>query len=350
MEENEPREPKQKPGKKTRGLKLEEENGLKSAEPVLSILSSIDDLDHKKNSPLHYAVRYSHIDIVKALIDMNANVNMVGSDGMTPVHYAARYGKNLTSKTKTDEYDSIEDLGLNVLKMLISAGGDFNAKDEYSLTPLHHASMRGNITIVEHLVKEPGININARDKMGSTPLHIAATYKCKDTVRILLENNADHKLKDKQRQSPLHRASQEGSDYAIGVLLEVLEDKEAVMLEEDGEGNTPLTLAVESGNSAAVEVFMSSVEDPSLFINTRNKQGECPIHYAARSGDKATMEMLLDNGAEINCKNTSNQTPLYLAAASESETNQKADRPLLSSLTTPETKENIEVVQMLIDR
>ena len=69
---------------------MEEENGLKSAEPVLSILSSIDDLDHKKNSPLHYAVRYSHIDIVKALIDMNANVNMVGSDGMTPVHYAAR--------------------------------------------------------------------------------------------------------------------------------------------------------------------------------------------------------------------------------------------------------------------
>ena len=87
--------------------------------------------------------------------------------------------------------------------------------------------MRGNIKIVEHLVKEPGVKLDSRDKMGSTPLHIAgstlanqnkvsicidqlehivteiyfiATYKNSEVVRILLEHNADFKLKDSQRQ------------------------------------------------------------------------------------------------------------------------------------------------------
>ena len=63
-----------------------------------SRLEDVNDFDSKINSPLHYAVRYSHIDIVRTLLDHNARVNLVGSDGMTPVHYAARYGKNLTTR------------------------------------------------------------------------------------------------------------------------------------------------------------------------------------------------------------------------------------------------------------
>ena len=85
-------------------------------------------------------------------------------------------------------------MGLIILKILIKSGGDFNCRDVYNLTPLHHAggiilinvcevilhpgkcsAMRGNIKIIEHLVKEPGVKLDSRDKMGSTALHIAGS-------------------------------------------------------------------------------------------------------------------------------------------------------------------------------
>ena len=277
------------------------------------------------------------------LIKLGAMTNVVGSDKMTPVHYASRYGKNIT--VESDDYDSDSDTGLNVLKMLITYGGDFKARDIYNLTPLHHAAMRGNIKIVEHLVKECGVDINARDKMGSTPLHIAATYRNVEVVKILLEHDVDLCLKDKQKQTPLHRAAQEGCAEIIEAILKALEEKdeeekEAAMIDEDDDGNSPVILAVEAGNSAAVSVFLEG--ECSNFINNPNKQGECQIHFAARSGDRDTMEMLLDKGAEVNKKNANNQTALFLAASSE--TTKKAN------LEENENNENLEMVQMLIER
>ena len=264
---------------------------------------------------------------------------MIGSDKMTPVHYASRYGKNVTENC--DDYDSDSDTGLNVLKMLIKYGGDSMAKDIYNLTPLHHAAMRGNIKIVEHLVKECEVDINARDKMGSTPLHIAATYRNVEVVRTLLEHSADLCLKDKQKQTPLHRAAQEGCKGCIEAILNSFEEKnederEAAMVDEDDDGNSPVILAVEAGNSEAVSVFLEG--ECSNFINKPNKQGECQIHFAARSGDRDTMEMLLDKGAEVNKKNANNQTALFLAASSETTKNANVE------------DENIEMVQMLLER
>ena len=68
-------------------------------------------------------------------------VDNVGADGMTPLHYAARYGKNVT--TEEDREEAGEDTGLAVVRLLVEAGADYNRQDDYSLTPLHHAAMRG---------------------------------------------------------------------------------------------------------------------------------------------------------------------------------------------------------------
>ena len=54
----------------------------------------IDDLDDKKLSPLHYAARYSNIEILKTLIHYGANPNRAGDDEMTPLHYSARLLKS----------------------------------------------------------------------------------------------------------------------------------------------------------------------------------------------------------------------------------------------------------------
>ena len=56
------------------------------------------------------------------------------------------------------------------MKVLIDAGAVVDAKNEWSLTPLGVAIMKGNKGIVDHLVKLPGIDINMKGDKGRTIL------------------------------------------------------------------------------------------------------------------------------------------------------------------------------------
>ena len=52
---------------------------------------NLNKLDEKQNSALHYAARYSHLKTVKRLVGIKTvDVDVAGSDGMTPLHYASR--------------------------------------------------------------------------------------------------------------------------------------------------------------------------------------------------------------------------------------------------------------------
>ena len=53
-------------------------------------MHNINELDEKKLTPLHYAARYSNIEVMKILFEHGALANKLGDDDMTPLHYAAR--------------------------------------------------------------------------------------------------------------------------------------------------------------------------------------------------------------------------------------------------------------------
>ena len=55
-----------------------------------------------KVSALHYAARYSHIDVMHVLVQNGADVNIQGDDGLTPLHYAARYHSCMLSPLALD--------------------------------------------------------------------------------------------------------------------------------------------------------------------------------------------------------------------------------------------------------
>jgi ankyrin repeat protein len=88
---------------------------------------------------------------------------------------------------------------LEELKALIEVNiDDIDKADEYGDTPLHAASLKGRLSMVEYLLQK-GANVNVTNKMGSTPLHKAAICQFEPIamVKLLLKHGGDANIKNK---------------------------------------------------------------------------------------------------------------------------------------------------------
>lgn len=70
---------------------------------------------------MYYAVREGHIQIVKQLIDMGANFDIVDTKNQRPLYYAIQYGR------------------YEMCKFLIDKGSDLQMEDKKGMTPTHWA-------------------------------------------------------------------------------------------------------------------------------------------------------------------------------------------------------------------
>jgi ankyrin repeat protein len=110
------------------------------------------------STALHLACANNHFDVVKLLMDMQANVNIKDDDERTPLHFART---------------------VDVADMLIKAGAEVNVCSEYG-TPLHH------------IIKYP------HDLVDQSSL-----------VKLYLNSNADKCIGDADGESPYDDAVQE---------------------------------------------------------------------------------------------------------------------------------------------
>lgn len=133
-------------------------------------------------TPMHLAAANGNREMVRFLLTAKADVNAKDNAGSTPMHQVAM--------AKGPHSDLIE--------MLLMHRAEVNARDKHGLTPLHYATMADNPTAVKTLL-DHAANVNSRDNnFGNTPLIIAAVQGHEDVARLLLENGANVNLTDGQ--------------------------------------------------------------------------------------------------------------------------------------------------------
>jgi len=108
--------------------------------------------------------------IIKALVEHNANVNIRDNRKKTLLHLMI----------KRDDKES--------LKIIINGGANLELMDDLGNTPLLDAIYDKKIEAIKILIKA-GANINAKRKEWSG-LMIACTYKLNDIIDLLIEKNA----------------------------------------------------------------------------------------------------------------------------------------------------------------
>ncbi|XP_052810784.1 transient receptor potential cation channel subfamily A member 1 homolog isoform X1 [Mya arenaria] len=295
--------------------------------------AAVNNDDIEGLTPLHYAARYNHFTLVELLVLEGADVNREDNEHLTPLMYACRIKRRrLKSRKSMVQLGSTEtprfsqstlvklggkkiDTDANAIHFLVESGADIRQKDAYGMTALHHAALRGDEVACEQLLlynTDKQSLVHVKDVQEMTALHTAVCQSNHDIVRQLLAAGADVRSRDNEMSTALHEAATLG-DTKIGKLIfescQTPEAKSELLDDRDEDGNTSLMLAVQSGKYNFVS-FMIKRGAP---INVQNKMLVTPLHLAAIKGDLRIVELLVERGAQVGVLTHDQQTPLHKA-------------------------------------
>ena len=176
--------------------------------------------DENNLTALMWAVALKHDPkLIRAMIQAGADVNAKGEDGNTPLMNAA-FGRAVWYYGLYGSDSNVLKITPDVASVLIEAGAKVNARNDNGLTPLHHA-VNASSGVVKVLLRA-GADVNARDSEGYSPLMYAVTESDIETVRALLDAGANPNLQEKKYGlTALMRASftTEGRPDIAGLLV-----------------------------------------------------------------------------------------------------------------------------------
>lgn len=157
---------------------------------------SLDDHDKDNYSALLYAIVNKFETCVKQLIDAGANIQADSNKDYVPLNLACQYGL------------------YNIVEMLLDKKPNI-CTDAEGLYPLHIVAREGHSNLVPLLI--PYVDINQLDKFNGWPaLSYAASEGHPDSVKALIEANANVLQLDEDGYSALYYAGWEGNVKCMG--------------------------------------------------------------------------------------------------------------------------------------
>jgi ankyrin repeat protein len=119
-----------------------------------------------------WAAIEGHTEVVQLLLDQDANMYAALQQGLTPLHCATKYHRDI------------------IVKLLLDKDVCPDRKDINHRAPLQHAIINDNEYIVK-LLRDKQADCESPDLEGSTPLYNAVSYTSVTIINVLLDHGAD---------------------------------------------------------------------------------------------------------------------------------------------------------------
>ena len=320
------------------------------ADAALTLIAAGGDVEARSGgrlTPLLFAVRGGHIGAVEALLSAGADIHGAARDGTTPLalavvnaHYelAGRLLELGADPNRPDPRGSVLHAlawirrpgsgrpplqtgtldSLDLARALLEAGAEPNVRIDWREIPFEV-----DLGIVR---PPPGISVgrNFLSFVGATPFYLAAKHADVDLMRLLVRHGADPLTPTGQRITPLMAAAgvgfwdgespgplngtpEETRLAAVRLAIELGNDIHAAT----DFGDTPL---VGEGRDLLLRHPLNLLElDAQRDRGDMRWGGSTALHGAAMMGSNLIVRYLLEQGADIDARNTIGWTPLMVA-------------------------------------
>lgn len=192
---------------------------------------------------LTLACKHGRMDIVKILIDFEANVNKAPYRDYTPLHAACEFGHVFIVKYLLENGATIPDIStrgyvpfttpfhlvckrnppnaLAVAEILIQyfSRGTIDSLDQRNLYPMYYACLNGNLELCRLLIGKCFVSFTQYDRNKPTPIHAACYNGNMDIFNLLVLANCPLKIADDRRETCLHIAARHGHLEIVKILV-----------------------------------------------------------------------------------------------------------------------------------
>ncbi|XP_006818309.1 uncharacterized protein LOC100368376 [Saccoglossus kowalevskii] len=162
--------------------------------------------------PIHWAAVNGHIAVVDILLQAGVSIDTTDAKGCTPLIIACQYGQTMLAgylMGKGARLQLCDKEGDNALhwaafkgyceltRLLIYSGFNPRQRDTYGQTPLHLATLSGDLLSVKMLCEQDGVDFEIEDNNHKTPLMLSQGRKHTDITNYL-----NKKLKNQKSLIP----------------------------------------------------------------------------------------------------------------------------------------------------
>jgi ankyrin repeat protein len=223
---------------------------------------------------------------------------------------------------------NINKLPLDIFQHLIEVkGGDVNAQNQQSMTPIHHAldsfdfELSGNTDNLLYLLSQNDINVNEKDLFGRTLLNKACdniNRSSLDVFKCLIETKGgDVNALDRGKSTPLYDALRffEVDTGDVAILTYLLGQENVNVNKKNLDGYNLLHWACLHIDSIPFDVFKFIVEINRADVNMQDDRMNTPLYYTFHrptSDFSLSIYLLNQNGVNLNITDRFGRTLLHL--------------------------------------